>query len=182
MAEGDERAYGSIITQYGNVIYGHCLLYLKDAEIAEELTQDVLFNLWKQRSDLPSIANFPGYVFIMTRNRAITAFKAKLASSAGPPADGLWDTLSTPDASVEYKQLHEAITRGIELLPPKRKQIFKMSRFEGKTYEEIAVATGIAKSTVKDHILASLVFLRAYMKEEEGIVLTGLFLAYYWAG
>lgn len=174
LAQGDEKAYTQIIEQYGSIIYGHCMMYIKNAEQAEEITQDILFSLWKQRTELPSIENFPGYVYSMARNRAISAFRSTLASTE-LPADQLASLLHSPVSSIEYKQLSEAIARGIEKLPARRKQIFKMSRYEGLSYEEIARQLNIAKSTVKDHILEALVFLRTYIKEEYGIVTAGLF-------
>ncbi|RZS69361.1 RNA polymerase sigma factor [Pseudobacter ginsenosidimutans] len=174
LAQSDEKAYTEIIDHYGSVIYGHCLMYVKDAGLAEEITQDILFSIWKQRAELPSISNFAGYVYRMTRNRSINAFKSKLAATE-PPADHLKSWLHSPDASIEYKQLSEAIARGVELLPARRQQVFKMSRYEGLSYEEIAQQLNIAKSTVKDHILEALVFLRTYIKEEYGIVTISLF-------
>jgi RNA polymerase sigma-70 factor (family 1) len=174
LAQSDEKAYTEIIDHYGSVIYGHCLMYVKDAGLAEEITQDILFSIWKQRAELPSITNFAGYVYRMTRNRSINAFRSKLAATE-LPTDHLKSWIHSPDASIEYKQLSEAIERGIELLPARRQQIFKMSRYDGLTYEEIAQQLNIAKSTVKDHIIESLVFLRSYIKEEYGIVTISLF-------
>lgn len=173
LAQNDEKAYTEIIEQYGSMIYGHCLMYVKDAGLAEEITQDILFSLWKQRADLPAINNFPGYVYMMTRKRSFSAFKSKLAATE-PPPDHLTSLLHAPDSNLEYKQLSEAIARGIEKLPPKRQQIFRMSRYDGLSYEEIAQQLNIAKSTVKDHILEALVFLRTYMKEEHGVVTVSL--------
>lgn len=175
LAQNDEKAYSEIIEQYGSIIYGHCLMYVKDAGLAEEITQDILYSLWKQRADLPAVKNFPGYVYMMTRKRSISAFKAKLAATE-PPPDHLKSLQNSPVSNIEYKQLSEAIARGIEKLPAKRKQIFKMSRYEGLSYEEIAQQLNIAKSTVKDHILEALVFLRTYIKEEYGIVTISLFM------
>lgn len=174
LAQNDEKAYTEIIEQYGSIIYGHCLMYVKDAGLAEEITQDILFSLWKQRAELPAVTNFPGYVYMMTRKRSISAFKSKLAATE-PPPDHLKSLQHTPDSHLEYKQLSEAIARGIEQLPTRRQQIFKMSRYDGLSYEEIAQQLGIAKSTVKDHILEALVFLRTYIKEEYGIVTVSLF-------
>lgn len=41
LARNDEKAYTAIIEQYGSIIYGHCLMYVKDAGLAEEITQDI---------------------------------------------------------------------------------------------------------------------------------------------
>jgi RNA polymerase sigma-70 factor (ECF subfamily) len=50
----------------------------------------------------------------------------------------------------------------VELLPPARKNIFKMSRVEGLTYDEIAAQMNISRNVVKDHIVKALLFLGNY--------------------
>jgi len=90
----------------------------------------------KQRAELPAVSNFPGYVYMMTRKRSFTAFKTKLAATE-PPPDHLTSLLHSPESNIEYKQLSEAIARGIEKLPARRKQIFKMSRYEGLSTKKL---------------------------------------------
>ena len=174
IANADERAFESLIERFGSTIYGHALMYLKDARLAQEVSQDILLNVWKHRSELPNIENFAGYVFVMTRNRVKTVLRKKIMSFAELPEDGIHSALAGTEAGLEYKELRDIINAGIEELPPRRKQIFKMSRFGGLSYDEIARQLNIGKSTVKDHVLEALVYLRAYMKEKHGIVLSAL--------
>jgi RNA polymerase sigma-70 factor (ECF subfamily) len=50
----------------------------------------------------------------------------------------------------------------VELLPPARKNIFKMSRVEGLAYDEIAAQMNISRNVVKDQIVKALLFLGNY--------------------
>jgi RNA polymerase sigma-70 factor (ECF subfamily) len=59
---------------------------------------------------------------------------------------------------LQFKQSYATILKGVELLPPARKNIFKMSRVEGLTYDEIAAQM----NGVKDHIVKALLFLGNY--------------------
>jgi RNA polymerase sigma-70 factor (ECF subfamily) len=69
-----------------------------------------------------------------------------------------------PDKQLLYKESYAAILRGVELLPPARKNVFKMSRFHGLTYDEIAAELDISRNGVKDHIVKALLFLRNYIR------------------
>jgi RNA polymerase sigma-70 factor (ECF subfamily) len=62
-------------------------------------------------------------------------------------------------------------------LPPKRKQVYLLSREEGKSYEEIASILNISKNTVKEHIGAALKELRALPEERKGALLAMILLA-----
>jgi RNA polymerase sigma-70 factor (ECF subfamily) len=67
---------------------------------------------------------------------------------------------------MEYRQLSDALRRGIDQLPARRKEIFLMSRFDGKTYDEIASHLDISKSAVNKNIVEALVFLRTFLRNE----------------
>src|SRR5690606_27013921 len=67
------------------------------------------------------------------------------------------------DISIKNEELEQIRIRAIEGLPPKRRQIFKMSREEEKSYEEISMELGISISTVKNQMSKSLTSLRNYL-------------------
>ncbi len=168
VAEGDQRAFKLLIGQYSATVYTHVLTYLKNAVRAEELTQDIFMNVWKHREELPSIDNFAGYVYVMTRNRTNSAFRERLLNTSEPARDELEAAWLDPARAMEYRQLSDTLMKGIELLPQRRKEIFTLSRFEGKSYQEIADSIGISKSAVNKHIIEALVFLRTYLRNQMG--------------
>ncbi len=130
IASGDQIAFSHIVTKYTSVVYGHLLTYLKNTQSAEEITQDIFLNIWKHRKELPAISNFPGYVYIMTRNRAYTAFRNKLYAKTEPVEDVLQTLFTNPESKLELKELTDALNKGIESLPPRRKEVFRLSRLQ----------------------------------------------------
>lgn len=70
-----------------------------------------------------------------------------------------------PDQQIEFKETYQILLKGIELLPEKRREVFKKSRLEGKTHEQIANELGIHKDTVSQYIVKALIFLRTYLYE-----------------
>jgi RNA polymerase sigma-70 factor (family 1) len=170
IAGGNQRALATLIEQYGAVIYAHVLSYIKNAYRAEEVTQDIFMSVWKHREELPSVQNFRGYLFVLTRNRTISALREKLVRYDETEKDEL-QTDVNPAGLLEYRQLSEALQRGIDHLPPRRKEVFRLSRFDGKTYDEIAYQLNISKSAVNKHIIEALVFLRTFLRNEIGCIL-----------
>lgn len=175
VAEGDQRAFALIVEQYTPAIYAHVLTYIKNAFRAEEITQDIFVKVWQHRTALPGIANFSGYLYVMTRNRAISAFREKIFTPE-PEKDELETDGLTPAGALEYRQFSDTVMRGIALLPPRRKQVFTMSRFEGMSYEDIARRLQISKSSVNQHIVEALLFLRTFLRNELVLVMVFLFI------
>lgn len=165
IARGDERAFAWLVEAYGASVYAHVLTYIKDATRAEEITQDIFLNVWNHRLELPSIQNFRGYLYILTRNRTISVLRERIIKYNEAEKDELQTNLN-PAGLMEYRQLSDALRRGIDQLPARRKEIFLMSRFDGKTYDEIASHLDISKSAVNKHIIEALVFLRTFLRNE----------------
>ncbi|AHF14552.1 RNA polymerase [Niabella soli DSM 19437] len=173
IAQGDERAFARVVDKYTPVVYPHLLSYLKNTEKAEEIAQDVFLRVWKNRQKLDQIENFPGYVYIITRNRAKSALKELLSDPRQTPIDPLQDLFAHPQSvSVEVKELSNVLGKAIEALPCRRKEVFMLSRMGHFTYEEIADQLGISRSAVRQHMVQALVFLRSYLKEALGIIVS----------
>ncbi|WEK34034.1 MAG: sigma-70 family RNA polymerase sigma factor [Candidatus Pseudobacter hemicellulosilyticus] len=174
VANGDANAFSVLVARYTSVIYAQLLLYLKNAPRAEEATQDIFMSIWRNREKLPGMENFAGYVYVTTRNKLHTLIREKVLATVEPPEDRLHSVLAGPESVVQVKELQQAIHTGINLLPPRRKEVFQLSRLEHKSYEEIADQLGISRTAVKQHISAAMVFLRTYLQKELDLVILAL--------
>jgi RNA polymerase sigma-70 factor (ECF subfamily) len=68
----------------------------------------------------------------------------------------------------------------LELLTPRRRQIFEMSRNEGKSYKEIARELNISSNTVRNHMSSSLETLRAFLLNNHEIAIAILLFGSDW--
>lgn len=175
-AAGDQRAFSRLVTLYSAKVYAHVLTYIKSASLSEEITQDIFLKLWESRTQLPGVNNFAGFIHVITRNRTISELRKKLDNFSEANAEEVEEDLLNPVLQLEYRQLSDTLLRGIELLPPRRKQVFRMSRFEGMSYDKIATELGISKGTVNEHIVEALLFLRSYLRNQMGNVVSPLLL------
>ena len=72
---------------------------------------------------------------------------------------------ATPLQLTEYKELEEYVNAAIEQLPTRCRQVFVLSRHEGKRYKEIAELMGISVKTVENQMLKALRVLRQTVKK-----------------
>lgn len=174
VAGGDERAFSAVVDRYAPVVYSQLLIYLKDVQRAEEVSQDIFMAIWRNREKLPGMDNFPGYLYVSTRNKILTVVKERVLATEEPPEDRLHSLLTDPASAMELKELMEGVRRGIDLLPTRRKEVFMLSRQENLTYEEIGARLGLSRNTVKEHISEALAFLRDYLNRGMDVVLVTL--------
>ncbi|MEP7251615.1 MAG: RNA polymerase sigma-70 factor [Ginsengibacter sp.] len=163
VASGDQKAFTVLVDHCWNKVYSHALAYSKSVSRAQEITQDVFLKVWHKRGVLTEVRDFKSYLFILGRHLIISSMRKKLESLTGEDLLEEREDAYTPDRQLEYKETWNRIQEGIEKLPAVRKGIFKMSRLEGLSYEEIARSSNISKNTVKEHIVLSLNFLRTYI-------------------
>ncbi len=165
--ESDETTFELLLRTYWNTVFSHALAYLKSVEKAEELTQDVFMNIWKARKNLPAVQCFKDYLFITTRNRILNETRKRLSELY---TNHLPDPLEVADpaGATEYRETYQILMQGIELLPEKRKRVFKMSRLEGMSNEQIAETLSIHRDTVYQYLAKSVAFLRLYLRDHAG--------------
>lgn len=163
VADGDQKAFTRLVDLYWNKVYSHALAYAKSSPRAQEITQDVFLQLWNKRAVLREVTDFKNFLFILGRNQVISAMRKKMLELTGKDFIELSEEVLVPDRQLDFKQVHDKIMQAIDKLPPTRKMVFRMSRLDGLTYEEIAEKLGISRNTVKEHIVLGLNFIRTYL-------------------
>ena len=159
ISNGDQDVFARLLHVYWNKVFTQALTYLKQRALAQEVTQDVFLKIWGAREKLPALDNFSNYLFIISRNEIISALRKK-GQTLNSPDDDLPADLLTPEEQLQYKESYSRLLNAINQLPPTRRLVFKMSRLEGRSYEEIGKELGISRNGVKDHIIKALNFLR----------------------
>lgn len=70
---------------------------------------------------------------------------------------------NTVEDAIINKEESGILYHPLDLLPPKRKLVFRLYKVEGKTYEEVSVELGISLSTISDHIVKANLFIRGQL-------------------
>lgn len=164
IASGDAAAFHRLVDEYWKKVYGHALSYVKSPQQSQEITQDIFVKLWQRRTELTAVEHFKSWLFILSRNFIISAIRKRLRETSLDPSFDMLDMINQPDHQLQYKEMYTYIQKGIDSLPPMRQQVFRMSRMEGLSHEEIAARLGIARNTVKQHIVLALNSLREHLR------------------
>jgi RNA polymerase sigma-70 factor (family 1) len=170
LAMGDEAAYRIVYNRYWHKIYQVALMYLKLPEQAEDVVQNIFLKLWAKRAQLPAIEKIEGYLFMMARNEVISGMRKKKLdiSRYELPTDLVEEDFLLPQQLLVFRESSALIYKAISLLPPQQQHIFKMSREQGLSHDEIAREMGISKEAVKKHITRALSALRKFLQEHQG--------------
>jgi RNA polymerase sigma factor (sigma-70 family) len=176
VASGNEFVYTRLVEKYWQKVLQHALSFVKSYPVAEELTQDIFIQIWQKKEKLSEVKSFDNYLFIISRNLIITHIRKKLVETESFKGEKLQEMFLKPDEQYEYKELDRIINEGANLLTEPRRTIFLLSRVEGKDADFISEELGLAKRTIRWHLLEALNFLRIYLSKHYDV--TFLILLY----
>ena len=134
-----------------------------DVNIAEELVQDVFVRLWERPDKLQQATSIKAYLYRavinsslnhLTRQKTIKKHHQDISADL---TDAYLENVH------EEQELKIWIYKEIERLPEQCKKVFKLNRFDGLKYKEIAQQLNISEKTVENHIIHALKLLRSRM-------------------
>lgn len=178
ITEGDQGAFDQLFERYRDRLFHYLQKVTKSNETAEEIVLDIFLKIWTGRSILAEIDNFEAFLFRVARNKALD-FLRWVQKSRFRQME-LWDHIQemaaaeTADQEVLLAEIHSSVQQAIAQLSPKRKMVFQLSREQELTYEQIGRKLHLSTHTVRNHLAASLQFIRAHLKAD----LNGMILGY----
>jgi RNA polymerase sigma-70 factor (ECF subfamily) len=155
----DQGAMAAVFDRYAGLVYSIALRVLKDSASAEDVMQEIFFEVWKNpQSFAPGRGSLAGWLAVVARNRAIDLLRRS------KPSDPVEEVvlLSQTDLSAEAERniLMGKIRATLLRLPSDQQYSLELAFFEGLSHSEIAAQTGIPLGTVKTRIRSALLSLR----------------------
>lgn len=139
--------------------------FIRDKNLVEDLAQEVFLRLWDKRDKINITSSLSAYIRRMAINEALGYLRKnkKFEEEEIQPDISLGHDHSGEDDYL-YGELKGNIMAAIDSLPPKCKAVFKLSRFEEMTYQEIADQMGISIKTVENQMGKALKVLRSKLQ------------------
>jgi RNA polymerase sigma-70 factor (ECF subfamily) len=138
--------------------------YIKVEADAEDIVQEVFIKLWESRNKLDAYTSFESFLFTITYNTTISLLRKRANEQKYlDHLKSIQQVQKAPDLidEIQLNELNEQIQSLLEELTPRQKEIFRLSREEGFSHDEIAKKLDISLNTVKKHMSNSLCFLKS---------------------
>ena len=178
LKDGKTFAFDVLYQSYAFRLYHFALSILKSEEDAEEVVQISFFRIWEKRNNIDSNHSFKSFLFSIAYHATIDLLRERLKERK-------YREVMISKASSEYN-MEEAIEFGdllvqveqiVKELPARKLEIFRMSRRNHLSNNEIAENLGISIKTVENSINFSLHFIKTRLGRDSIIILlfTALF-------
>lgn len=165
IAAGDEAALATLYDATCGRVYGVALRILRNPAAAEEVTEDVFFQVWRQALRYDPARGQPlGWILTIARSRALDHLRRDDPAMLHPEPATLLEAEPRDDAGPQDLLVacrNNALLHGaLAALEPLPRQMIALVFFRGLTHEEVATHAGLPLGTVKSHVRRALLNLR----------------------
>lgn len=177
LSQGDEQSFTKLYDHYYDRVNHFVFKFVKSPQLSEDITQEVFIKIWEGRSSIHEKESFKAWLFVVARNHTLNMLKKISNESAG-----------VGEILKNYQYQHSPIEEGmleneyfqkvrdvLNSLPFRTREIFKLCREEGKSYDEVSEILGISRNAVKKHIVRSHKVFKENFKDKFQMVM-GLFI------
>jgi RNA polymerase sigma-70 factor (ECF subfamily) len=156
---GDQTAMAEVFDRYGRAVYSVALRILKDSGHAEDVMQEIFFQIWRNSdSFVQGRGSLGAWLVVVARNRSIDLLRRR------KPTDSVDDVVLASHcnlaAEAEHNAMIEKVRKVLQDLPAEQQRSMELAFFEGLSHAEIAERTGDPLGTVKTRIRLALITLR----------------------
>jgi RNA polymerase sigma-70 factor, ECF subfamily len=169
LKKGNILAFESIYNLYCSKLHKFVLMYLKQEEDAEEIVQEVFIKIWQNKDKIDNNASFEPFLFTIAYNATISLLRKRVnANKSKEYIKSLQhNCYGNPIIEeIQFKELDNTIQSLLEKLTPRQKEIYYLSRVEELSHTEIASKLNISESTVNNHLVNILRYLKTSLKSK----------------
>ncbi|MVM37100.1 sigma-70 family RNA polymerase sigma factor [Spirosoma sp. HMF3257] len=158
-----------LFRQYFAPLCSHAIRFVYNRQVAEDLVADLFYAFYTKELYKQITGSYRAYLYQAIRNRAYNSLRWELGRQETLPDDLDRPDLETaqPDRLLQQDELYRALEQAVQQLPTQRQRVFLLSRFEGKSYKEIAQEMGLAPKTVENHLLRATSTVRQLLKQQK---------------
>lgn len=189
MKDGNTYSTEEIVEQlfrkYYKILRAYAYRLAGDMQVAEDIVQDVYYDLWMKRDNLVMEDTIKFYLFRSIYTKTLNYINSKsytgretFEQSIEGRIQQIYLSLQATDQESEliYKELQKEINTAINALPEQCRKVFILSRKYELKNREIAEQLGISVKTVEKHISKALYILRLSLKNIGLVLLITLFM------
>jgi len=170
LKEGNEDAFDEVYERFKERLFFFILRFHPDEESSKGVVQEVFIKLWENRSQLKEDASLSSYLHTIAKNLVLNRIRkrnyGRLYNEHVNNQGNLGAIEDSLNSQMVFKDIQNLLHELVSDLPPKRQEIFRMSREDNLTSEEIAHKLSVSKRTVDNQLYRALKAIKESFHKE----------------
>ena len=173
LKDGSEPAFNALYRLHSTMLLANIRNLVRDQETAKELLQELYLKVWENRENIDETKSFRAYLFTIARNMVYNHFrkiamdnKAKLRL-----INEITEAYEYNHAGLDDAANTALLQDAVQSLSPQCREVYRLSRMEGRSHEEISQVMGISLSTVNNHIVKAKREMRSFLAKNQDVAM-----------
>jgi RNA polymerase sigma-70 factor (ECF subfamily) len=169
--KGDLQEFENLFRQYYPLLCHYAFRFVKNTNQSEEIVQDLFCKLWENRKNVKIHSSIKAYLYKATYHNSLQVLRKRSVKTQYEEyiKNKNFDD-SQLSTALEESEIYSIIQKTLANLPERCSMIFRMSRFEGLKYQEIADQLSISVKTVEANMGKALKSFRKSLKDYLGTI------------
>ena len=165
LREGDPYAFTAIFSKYYRSLVLYCNSFITDRRECEDIVMNLFVKLWENRETL-DIRSLKSFLLRCVRHDCLDAIKHRKIEDSYAASFIIANDLNdlAIDSYFLYDELEELIETALLSLDAKSVEAFRMSRWDGMKYDDIAQKMNVSRRTVEVRVTNVIKKLREIIK------------------
>lgn len=166
VSEGDQQSFAVLFRRHWGRVFETSRRMLRSEHLAEEAVQEVFLRMWRKREGLSDVNSFDSYLFIAVRNHVLNVLRRNAArmERLDTQAEGVPDDGMGLERQLQQKDLLSLIDQAVNGLPRQQRVAFRLAHQSGLGVNDIGMAMGISRNSVRTHLARALQSLRGQFR------------------
>ncbi|MBO9563792.1 MAG: RNA polymerase sigma-70 factor [Niastella sp.] len=168
VAGGSASAFDALYFRYYEPVWNNIFRITRNEAVTDDILQDVFIRFWERRTQFVNYDKISSWLFVVSHNSALNYLR-RLASERTYSKQLTTEVITDwPAEDARQEQQFRLLEEAIAALPPQRRRVFELCRFQGLSYEQAAAELSISKNTVKEHLARATDNIRTYIQTNSG--------------
>jgi RNA polymerase sigma-70 factor (family 1) len=165
LKQGKESAFNTLYHMHSKQILSNIRKLVKNNEVSKELLQDLYLKVWERRDTIDVEKSFKSFLYTIAKHMVYNHLqRISLDKKARESLlQNAVESYSHTEEELDFRETNKLFRRAVETLPAQCRQVFTLSKLEGKTHLEISSELGISIKTVNNHMVKANKEVRAYL-------------------
>ena len=162
LSSGRKDAWERLFDRYYGKVKEFVGMMVNDPSAADDVAQNVFMRLWSGRQDLKDVKSLDDYMFIASRNGALDWLRRNRRETSVEKMEKIPGMgYAVMRQNYDAEQIRSSIESRVAAMPAQRQLVWRLSREQHLSNQEIAEKVGISKRTVDRHLSLALRDLRS---------------------
>jgi RNA polymerase sigma-70 factor, ECF subfamily len=158
-----DKSFENLVNQHGRQVLNTALRVLGDANLANDVHQEVFLSIWRRWPSFNGSTYWPGYLYRTTVRKALEVARRANGHRSKMPVERERDD-RRPDGDMRADELQQQLGAALAKLPAHQANAFVLLRLEGLATAEVAEILGCSAQTVRVHLHRALKKLSRELK------------------